>query len=110
MTDERLAELERLANAATPGPWRVVEKRMKVRKSDGGSWTSWVTKEIATAARGEDDRVVGCEYSSLAHDAYLFWGSEADPEFVATARTAVPELLAEVRRLRALVESLGDSA
>lgn len=81
MTTERLAELERITEVATPGPWRVL----------GG------TPEAPCIGVGDSGN-------------FLWWSEEtklpaqdrADARFIAEARTAVPELLAEVRRLQAL--------
>lgn len=85
MPDARLDEISALADAATPGPWRVKLAHHRktgqlvmayfVRPPKPGSnidnVKSWVLDEIP------------------------------DAQFIATARTAVPELLAEVRRARA---------
>ena len=65
MTDDQLADLERLAGAATPD-WRAC--------FDG---RVWYVPGVAT----------GC--------------SEADARFAEAARTTIPALTAEVRRLRA---------
>jgi hypothetical protein len=82
MTDDRLAELERLCAAATPGPWEVdADRRLALG--------------VASV------RCVHGTRPTVAHvDAHLREMDEA-AAFVAAARTAVPELIAEVRRLRA---------
>lgn len=76
MTEQQLAELEALANAATPGPWQP-----------------------------QDDIGYGRGIETLAYneDVGVLFG-EADAAFIASARTAVPKLIAEVRRLRKLLE------
>lgn len=72
MTEAQLAEIEARANAATPGPW--------------------------TADNEYDEpAVVGPDNRDLA----LFVETDADAAFLANARTDVPALVAEVRRLRA---------
>ncbi len=76
-----IAELERLAAAAAPGPWFYSETQ-------------------------DEYPVVYVEASNAA--TVLFesdWGTRADAAFIAAARTAVPALVARVRELeRALAE------
>lgn len=82
MTPEQLNELERLANAATPGPWRVchdephivIDSRFGVDDPDGG---------IVAECGGK------AFHSPFPENA----------AFIAAARDAVPYLIAEVRRL-----------
>lgn len=85
MTGDRLAELEALANAATKGPWEVMPDGRTVCAHvvwhDPGSVT------YTTVAEVHYDLPIG-EATAVA-------------EFSARARTAAPELIAEVRRLRA---------
>lgn len=72
MTDDKLADLERLANAATKAPWFKREET--------------------------------CEAGPLTDQHIALVGSNAtsaDLNFVCAARSAVPELIAEVRRLQA---------
>lgn len=95
LTDADLDEIEARANAATPGPWDV---------SDGneGDWPPrplWmVTNEAFHNPPADDDTPwIAAE---------LHTGVRDDAEFVAAARTDVPRLLAEVRRLRAALASL----
>lgn len=83
MNHERIAELRRLAEAATKGPW--------------------TAKEPAFAP-GIKARVFGPTYKGK------FEGQETmavpDADFIAAARNALPELLDEVERLRARVAVL----
>lgn len=72
MTDEQLAELERLAAEATPGPWFVNPQSGEVCYGDP-----------------DDDR------ENYPVD------SPEDAALCAASRAAVSELVAEVRRLRA---------
>lgn len=72
-----LDELERLANAASPMPW-------VASVADG---------EHQIYCPGAQEYVARIEPWSPQQDA-------ADAAFIAAARTAVPELVAEVRRLR----------
>jgi hypothetical protein len=70
MTTERLQEIENAANEATAGPWGV--------------------DKYGDVCLAYDDE----------HDIFELCGTIDDAEFIALARTAVPELLEEVKRLR----------
>ena len=97
LTPETIAELRRLAEAATPGPWRT-EYLM-------GAGNDLLTAIIAGRATPDDLRVIG---STLA---------ERDGKFVAAASPAVvlallderDALAAKVERVRALHKSSGDA-
>ena len=80
MSNERLAEIKARVEAATPGPWFVNMTKV------------WAWKG---ALRGVDDRKM-----------FLTEASPANAYFIANARTAIPELIAEVERLREHVASL----
>ena len=83
LTDEELDEIARLAEAATPAPWRsFIEGR------DHTSGSSFIMTG-PTGNRGSDIELEGA--------------TDADYDFIACSRNDVPRLLAEVRRLRALV-------
>jgi len=74
LTDEKLAELEAMAKAATPGPWSFRERA------------------------AEDYMVGSIDYEWIAH----VWHHEGDAAFIAaTDPDTVLSLIAEVRRLRA---------
>lgn len=79
MTEEQLAELEALAASATPGPWEA--------ENDVGTGN-------LLAPLG------GLPHMTAFAQVWTF----GDAAFIAAARTSVPELIAEVRRLRALLE------
>lgn len=79
MSDNDLNRLEALANAATPGPWEA--------ENDCGTG-------ILSGMLGGRPRMMPFG------DVWTF----ADAVFIAAARTAVPELIAEVRRLRERLE------
>lgn len=88
MTPARIAELRALADAATPGPW------------DGTDYS--VSGQ--TDGRSQFVAAVSCEvYDSNPRYAQ-------DSAFIASARTAVPELLDEVERLRDALEEISASA
>ncbi len=82
LTAEQLAEWKRLADAATPGPWespRVPEQ--------------YCQAIVLTA----DEEQVCDAYDNTS------WGGDqarANGVFIAAARTAVPDLVKEVERLR----------
>ena len=77
MTPERIKELRKLCDAATSGPW---QERYRPGRSG------------YDVARYGSTALVG-SHPMLRQDA----------EFIAAARTALPEALAEIERLRALL-------
>lgn len=79
LTDHLLAEWQRLADEATTGPWRVQECPESESEAIAGAWD-----------------VEGAGGVDVALDL----DRPADAAFIAAARTAVPALIAEVRRLR----------
>jgi hypothetical protein len=82
MKPERLEELKRICEAATDGPWRYEKKE---------HWPDCAKRP---------DYIDGVW---LAHDDFLEVHDEGEAKFIAEARTAIPELLAEVERLQSLV-------
>ncbi len=78
MTDDELTALESLANAATPGEWRAIPY---AGPGPDGSW--------------QVDAPITCVADCFESDR-----PKADAAFIAAARTSVPALIAEVRRLR----------
>ena len=88
--------IEARANAATPGPWRSTwgdDGTAPPKHPDFGEET---TIE-AVGLEGIDGKVVGLLWYDGLHTACR----EDDAAFIAAARTDVPALVAEVRRLRA---------
>lgn len=79
MTPEQLDEIEARANRATEGPWEVI---------GGGEYVTGVSIVVAP-----DDGGV----------------TSADAEFIASARTDVPQLVAEVRRLQGQVAAVREA-
>lgn len=79
LTEEQLLEIEARCKAATPGPWE---------------WSG---------GRYDDVRLVGLGQTVLQPDLYHCEAyidvSDADKLFIAAARSDVPALVAEVRRL-----------
>jgi hypothetical protein len=91
ITEDRLAEIEARANAATPGPWVAGQHgpaRFVVTADEGDVTVGAVTREVF-------EIYDGC--------APWRFGDAPIPEalFIAAARTDVPALVAEVRRLTA---------
>ncbi|MEO7836631.1 MAG: hypothetical protein ABIS21_03190 [Acidimicrobiales bacterium] len=84
MTEAEIAAIAARADAATPGPWVPY-------------FTVHGDPYVTQPNRGQFGMVV-----STARDDY----GRADCQFLAAARTDVPALVAEVRRLRAFVQRL----
>jgi hypothetical protein len=100
VSDDRLAELDRLAAAATPGPWFT-----GYPQTVAGTFVKW--SGLATEVNRDPGYSSGQPIDPEGQVAGM-WDYEeggvrlaADAAFIAAARTAVPELVAEVRRLRA---------
>jgi hypothetical protein len=107
ISDGELHEIENRAESATPGPWYVrfldddaaanlVAVSTMPDDGEGRRWPEWEDRELVAATlvqfptpyvAGPDDR----------------WDENA--AFIAHARSDVPRLIAEVRRLRALLEN-----
>ena len=101
MTDERLAELEALCIDASPGPWEVetLSDNLVIVSRDGGGngeygigHTDCCDGAVITGTNGP------WQYRALP-------GPFGKPplmnyRFMAMARTALPEALSEIRRLR----------
>lgn len=88
ITDAELNAMQARADAATEGPWTA--RIYTPGKQEDGTY-SWNDGGSVRSMDGQE------------HIASLF--TAADAEFMASARTDVPRLIAEVRRLR---ERLGD--
>lgn len=92
MTNEELQAIKARAEAATPGPW-----------SKAWMWDYRVTGD-GVFALGEGPTTYG---ATLAHAAPQ---AERDAAFIAAARADVPALVAEVERLRAIVDAAPEYA
>ncbi len=91
MTDEELDAIEARANVATPGPW-AWDQHGDLRSTtatDPDWWDSETTAPFVTV---------------IVTDTGAYPPRGATAEFIAAARTDVPTLVAEVRRLRALLK------
>lgn len=89
-------ELERLCETATPGPWRSRESQLHGTNVDGVGEiavpVSWCSTATTVGVDGS--------YSISASEA------ESNAAFIAAARTAIPELLAENAALQADLEQV----
>lgn len=94
LTSEELEAWARLCEAATPGPW--------VAHHDDGDVTVWAP--ACEEQRADERRAfisnIGANFQQVS---VAFDADDANGDFIAAARTALPKLLAEVRRLRSLL-------
>lgn len=79
----RIAELRRICSEATPGPW------------DQFFIGSVAGKSVRIYHEPKDAACI-----DIAHIPIGWFGDGSNPEFIAAARTALPELLDEIERLR----------
>jgi hypothetical protein len=86
----RAEQLQKLADKATPTPWYAV-----VNDLIGG----WMVANVDKPAHAMDTRPGGGDFGIAD------FCNEADAEFIAAARTAVPELAGMVKRLVAVAEA-----
>lgn len=96
LTEQELAEIEERVNAATPGPWEICANPFD--GSDDYN-ESWCPVELPHPY---------IEAHVTMHDRHLDRYKKegvAIAQFIAHARTDVPALIAEVRRLREKYES-----
>lgn len=95
MTEIDLDALEALANAATPGPWELTD----FNEGEDPPQPLWgvVNPPYYNPLDHPDDD---------AAEVQVHVGSREDAEFIAAARKALPELIAEVRQLREELDTL----
>lgn len=86
MDEHDLREIEARADAAALGPW-----------------TSWIEGRDHTAGSSFIETRTA---EGRGSDIELSGASTADQDFIAAARSDVPALIAEVRRLKELVEAV----
>ncbi|MYU24507.1 hypothetical protein [Streptomyces sp. SID8352] len=108
LTAQQLADIETRTNAATDGPWGTYEF--------GGDTLIEIAAGLEETGTGYRARREICRLEDEPMDndpTHTEWTGEedweqvqADAEFVAHARTDVPVLLAEIRRLDARVREL----
>lgn len=92
-----LPALEALCEAATPGPWYAMDDPAPSRADHG-------YRVLARTTRTDGRNVYGLREAMAIPGKGVVWNSDADAEFIAAARTALPALIAEVRGLRAQAE------
>jgi hypothetical protein len=110
MTDEQLAELEKLEREATPGPWEVCEYVNDVSTfgKDSGRDKPATVRTIRTTwehPQLKDKWPIVHEWFSpyLERKEYADIDKK-DAELIVSARNALPALIAEIRTLRAEVK------
>jgi hypothetical protein len=89
MTEDELQAIEARATAATPGPWTT-----GAGKVEGGQ-----VRELVIGPGPRDDVIVAIAYGGFGNPVDR---TSEDRAFIAAARTDVPKLITEVRRLKAL--------
>ena len=94
MTDERINELRALCDAASPGPWRAYSCDDLPRSA-----CAIRSAEFDAQRDGDGDVVRDTNRDECHH-----MMTRADAELIAAARTALPEALDEIERLRADVD------
>jgi len=93
MSEDLITRAETLLEGVTPGPW---EWHSKYRRMDGESYAEVLYP-------GNVKCMSHCYGGSSTIDGDNL---DKDAEFIAAARTLVPELLAEVKRLREQLDGL----
>jgi hypothetical protein len=100
LSDAELDQIERRADAATPGPWfvRLLDDAMSLvavstqpDTGQGERWPDFEPSTIIAATVVQEPRYVDIEDGRWDENAH----------FIARARSDIPRLVAEVRRLRA---------
>ena len=91
-----LDEVERRANAATPGPWRAEYE------------DAFNPAEADEADKRDAYWVTGPHYVERVYEGLWFW-AEADAEFVAHAREDVPRLCRAVREIYEALQAVVDA-
>jgi len=84
ISDDELSRMEMLAHAARPGTW---VSYIEGRDHSSGS-------DFIMVAAEDEKQFDDIEFTGVTH---------ADQDFIASARQDVPALIAEVRRLRAML-------
>jgi hypothetical protein len=90
MTDEEIDRIEALATGATRTPWATA-----VVDSDE------VVVRNAYSTQESGDWVCAVGYSE-------YWETRRNADFISACSTAVPDLIAEVRKLKAALRSIRD--
>lgn len=104
MSDERIEEIVAMERAATNAPWWFDESDLCWRLH--GTW-GWTPEQLdgKIPAQPVNKQILKAPKKGTTMAEY--WPDEADAAFIIGARTAVPELLAEIKRLKTLPASCG---
>jgi hypothetical protein len=94
MDKERLEELKKLCEGATPGPWQIDGNESGTYFECGGITADGEKLQVAWPAR----------------DYEFIFGDKHDAAFIGESRTALPELIAEVEFLTKVADDLIDGA
>ena len=95
MTEKELQEIRARAEAATEGPWEW--RKLEYDEDDSDTEMPWLDC-------AGDDPVMDFGDCEQYYPTEGTPPNEADAEFIAAARQDVPKLLAEVERLRTVIE------
>lgn len=100
LTQDELDRLQALADAATPGPWTWGD--------DDEMWGPPTPTDAQESYELDEDDTFLYQPGQkririIATDSGYYPPREADQAFIAEAREALPKLIAEVRRLQALL-------
>jgi hypothetical protein len=90
MDKERLEELKKLCEGATPGPWQIDGNESGTYFECGGITADGEKLQVAWPAR----------------DYEFIFGDKHDAAFIGESRTALPELIAEVEFLTKVAEQM----
>jgi hypothetical protein len=100
MTNEELKQLKELCTNATPGPWRNDCGNGEVETLE---WRVPICRRVGNFERREEATgTYRKQHPEVKH--LLSFDNEADMDFIAEARTAIPKLIEEVERLREALE------
>ena len=102
-TELDLEAIEARTNAATPGPWGVGNDTNIVRGLEVTGRGSYTCIQSVAEVGDNDDRLDWDRDEAVEVD------PEDDAAFIAAARTDVPALVGEVRRLRAELAQIADA-
>lgn len=91
-------ELQRLSEAATPGPWK--------RQSGEYTGEDWLIASLGLDTPSNEDQFLTTH--NLRSSELDGEGAAADAAFIAAARNQLPELLARMRKLEKAVASAKD--
>lgn len=101
-----LDELERLEREATPGPWELWEEHLYIfagpAEENGPGCLKGARVTICEADFDDGE----WEYQQAAERGNAVGSPESDFNLIAAARNALPDLLAELRTLRARVAEM----